>query len=551
MSKPSENESYKTVAVVDATFERNHLGLKSRISEDLGGKPVLRCTVEKMLKAWYVNNVYVVVENDKDLECARALLEGLDVTVVVNEFGDIPGRPLLLRRRKWALDSWRGGIGSATYFDEFGVPAMLHKICMDFEADALLFASGAAALIDPDISFGVFKWHVDHSSYVRYTFSATPPGLSPQAFSPAVLNLLSNTHISPGMLLAYSPEKPEIDPLFRDAHYKVSQEIIKTPFRLAADTERSFELMREIVERLGPDPAALDIARLLRASPEITAGRVPREVEIEVTTRSRLQAAWSPGRLLERAEADMSLEHFSGIVDSLGVYDDVRLTLGGFGEPTMHPQLMDMIRIARDAGIFAIAIETDGLSIDKQYARSLVESGVDVVAVSLDALRPEVYAKLKGSDSLESAVAGTHTLISVRDSLGSDGPVVLTTMVKSLETDGEWVPFYDYWFRRSDAPIARTFNNYAGQVDDRTPIHLAPPGRVPCSKLFRSMLIMCDGTVSVCPQDFRGLSIAGNAFEMPIEQIWRGEVIEKLRAAHCKSDFSAFQLCEKCMDWYY
>jgi len=551
MSAPENQPSRKTVAVLDADFTVNRLGLASRIGEPLGGEPILRRTVERIRRARAVDEIFVVAPGADNYRRAVSILDGLDVTIVDRDFPDVPQRSLLRRMRKWAINSWRGGIAQTTYYDEGGNPAMLLFVQQQTGAGVVLNCSPAAALIDPELIDGLCEWHTEYRSKVHYTFSSTPPGLTPEAFEPGILGTLASMCITPGAVMAYRPEKLEIDPLFREANYKVDQDIVKTPFRLSADTTRAFELMDAVVRRLGPDASAREIVDLIHGTPALWPGRLPRDVEIEITTRCGLHCAWCPREFIDRPDCEMSVDRFERIVDSLAAYDDVCLTLGGFGEPTLHGELLRMIRLARERGVFGIALETNASAIDKELARGLVESDVDVVAVSLDAVSAQAYSKLKGSNGLERAAAGVDTLISVRDSMGADAPVVIVGMVKAMDVDAEWVPFFDKWFRRADYPLVRAFNDFAGQIPDRAPIHLAPPRRIPCAKLFRSMLVLADGTVPVCRQDFRGLLTVGNAFEQPIEEIWHSPEIEKLRRAHVENAFDAFELCPGCKNWYY
>ena len=551
MSAPNNGPRGKTVAVLDADFTVNRLGLPSLLDRPLGGKPILRHTVERLKRARAVDEIVVVAPDEKDGRKAASMLDGLGVTILTRTFADVPQRSLLRRMRKWAINTWRGGIAQTTYYDESGNPAMLLFIQDQTNADVILYSSSAAALIDPDLCDGLCEWHSEYRDKVHYTFSCTPPGLTPEAFEPDILRTLASLSISPGSVMAYRPEKPEMDALFREANYKVDQDIVKTPFRFSADTKRAFEFMDAIVGKLGPEARARDMADFVRGTPALWPGRLPRDVEIEITTQCPLHCVWCPRNVLDRPDCEVSVDQFACLVDSLAVYDDVCLTLSGFGEPTLHPRLTDMIRLARDRGVFGIALETNGLTLDKKLARELVESDVDIVAVSLDAVRPEVYSKLKGSDKLAQAAAGVDTLISVRDSMGAEAPVVVPRMVKAMDNDAEWVPFYDKWFRRADYPLVRTFNDFAGRLDDRTPIHLAPPKRIPCTALFRSMLVLADGTVPVCRQDLDALCSLGNAFEQPLEEIWHSPEIEKLRRAHAESVFDTFALCPRCRNWYY
>ena len=73
------------------------------------------------------------------------------------------------------------------------------------------------------------------------------------------------------------------------------------------------------------------------------------------------------------------------------------------GEPTIRPDLFDIIRTARRLGITAIEVNTNGLVIarDPGYAAGLLEAGLTGVYLQFDGLRPEIYRTIRGADLLE------------------------------------------------------------------------------------------------------------------------------------------------------
>lgn len=65
------------------------------------------------------------------------------------------------------------------------------------------------------------------------------------------------------------------------------------------------------------------------------------------------------------------------------------------GEPTLHPDLLDIVRFADKQG-FVIQLMTNGSLITLDYAEELRKSGVDIVSVSLDHYRAEPMDEWRG-----------------------------------------------------------------------------------------------------------------------------------------------------------
>ncbi len=78
------------------------------------------------------------------------------------------------------------------------------------------------------------------------------------------------------------------------------------------------------------------------------------------------------------------------------------ITLNGYGEPLMCPDLSKMIRYARDNGT-QINTTTNGILL-KKYAQQLIDSELNLINVSLDAANDETYAKIRGQNTFDKIV---------------------------------------------------------------------------------------------------------------------------------------------------
>jgi 7,8-dihydro-6-hydroxymethylpterin dimethyltransferase len=69
------------------------------------------------------------------------------------------------------------------------------------------------------------------------------------------------------------------------------------------------------------------------------------------------------------------------------------------GEPTVHPDFLDIVRIARAYG-YQVQLFTNGIKLaDKEYCRKLCSMGIQV-NFGFDGTRPEIYKTLRGDNSL-------------------------------------------------------------------------------------------------------------------------------------------------------
>ena len=111
------------------------------------------------------------------------------------------------------------------------------------------------------------------------------------------------------------------------------------------------------------------------------------------------------------------------------------------GEPTLNPQLPEMIQILKKAGK-VVNIHTNGVKLaDYEYAASLKRAGMDHVSLQFDGFRDEVYEALRGEKMLEIKMRALDNL----KALGI--PVTLNVTVARGLNDQEWGAIFDYVVR--------------------------------------------------------------------------------------------------------
>jgi cyclic pyranopterin phosphate synthase len=87
----------------------------------------------------------------------------------------------------------------------------------------------------------------------------------------------------------------------------------------------------------------------------------------------------------------------------LGI-DKIRLT---GGEPTVHPDLLEIVRGINVAGIHRLSMTTNGLRL-AELAKPLKEAGLERVNVSVDTLDPDRFRRVTRGGKLDKVMAGIY-----------------------------------------------------------------------------------------------------------------------------------------------
>jgi MoaA/NifB/PqqE/SkfB family radical SAM enzyme len=139
-----------------------------------------------------------------------------------------------------------------------------------------------------------------------------------------------------------------------------------------------------------------------------------RKVYVEITSLCNLDCPMCVRHGWDDPLGQMPLERYWRLLDGLpsGAPDSVTVTLGGFGEPLVHPEWRRMILLARNRKV-RVEIVTNGLLLDAAAASGMVEAGVAQVSVSVDGGDAATYARMRGAPP-DSAIAAVHRLLDAR-----------------------------------------------------------------------------------------------------------------------------------------
>ncbi|MEZ4599077.1 MAG: radical SAM/SPASM family putative metalloenzyme maturase [Syntrophotaleaceae bacterium] len=128
----------------------------------------------------------------------------------------------------------------------------------------------------------------------------------------------------------------------------------------------------------------------------------PSKLFVETTTFCNLRCPMCVKQSCDSRviDGDMSRETFAALEPAFPRLES--LVLNGIGEPLMHPHLLEWIARARSAMPDSawIGFQSNGLLLDQQIARKLVEAGLDRICLSVDGVKPETFSKVRQGEDL-------------------------------------------------------------------------------------------------------------------------------------------------------
>ncbi|NKD85344.1 radical SAM protein [Haematospirillum jordaniae] len=222
------------------------------------------------------------------------------------------------------------------------------------------------------------------------------------------------------------------------------------------------------------------------------------------------------------------------------------------GEPLVHPDGYNMIKAAVDySGVF-VTLTTNGKIMNEKRTRNLLEAGVHLIDISIDAFRPETYAKIRVKGNLEVTRENTLRLIRwVRES-GAKTKVVVS-FVEQPENTAEAADFERYWKDQgAQYVVMRRLHSCSGavaDVADASRVVQADGVRRPCLYPWERITINARGDLAFCPSDWVHGSYVADYRNTTIHDAWQGAFYRRLREAHQTNNYRHHPFCGQCPDW--
>lgn len=268
---------------------------------------------------------------------------------------------------------------------------------------------------------------------------------------------------------------------------------------------------------------------------------------------------------MTRARGKMDLDDFKRLIDDVG--DELfLLMLWNQGEPFINRCFTEMVKYAHGRKITTMTSTNGHYIRDLDQARTVVDSGLDEIIVSLDGVDQETYEHYRVGGNIERVFAGARLLMQAKEEMGAQNPLVNLQFIvmKHNEADlteaeriaGELkvdkflvktVQVYTQDEARDFLPANGDFSRY-----ETTEAALSVKGQPTrgCKVLWYSSMVNWNGAVAPCCFDKDVEFSMGQAFNsQTFSQIWRGRAYMDFRKK-ILADRQCVPMCSNCSEGY-
>lgn len=259
---------------------------------------------------------------------------------------------------------------------------------------------------------------------------------------------------------------------------------------------------------------------------------------IEITNACNLRCPMCSTHLSEKKKSNMDLETFEKIMQRMQEQGATSCSLHTVGETFLHPQLKELVAIARRYGVRP-GISTHANHPDR--IRALYEAHgfwINGFRFSIDGATKETYEKLRVRGKFEKMIESCEWIHRTNRGKPQSRVALTIDCVVSDVNIGEMATFFHRFTEYTYAKDIRFSMLNSLAADDTFYKEKRPEFdnlyrlNTGCSFPFGATNFNNKGEVTVCCRDYEDELVIGDAMSQPLSEIWTGDAAEDLRRQH-------------------
>ena len=276
-----------------------------------------------------------------------------------------------------------------------------------------------------------------------------------------------------------------------------------------------------------------------------TPGDFPLHLDVESTNRCNLRCTMCQIDFDNMKPGNMAMSLYKRIIQECSENHLPSIKLNYRGEPTLNKNLVEMVKIAKDAGILEVQFNTNGTLLYETLAGDLIDAGLDRIKFSIDGATPEVYERIRGTDYYR-VVNNVKSFVRIRNEKGKIRPIVHVQMVYMQDNKDEIVKFVNFWKNVANRIGFSRYRSTNRILEDKRRVEPFPIVTIPCPQLWQRLLITYDGTIVMCCGDQKIQLPLGSIKHSTIKKIWLSPQIRECRRLQLENQSYKIKICPTC-----
>ena len=303
-------------------------------------------------------------------------------------------------------------------------------------------------------------------------------------------------------------------------------------------------------------------ARMKRAKPR----SYPIALQLEPTIQCQLDCPLCPRIQATKNQTigHMSWENYEKTIKEIGLHL-IAISFWQWGEPLLHPQISEMIKLAKSYGIMTMISTNGQIDPDEFKLAALFSAGLDLLIISMDGASQEVYAQFREHGDVAKVKRFAAAAVAAKKSLGLDKPLINVRIIATRENEDEISAvrefsretgvdmfsvksvslYYDADPASPHLPQNKEFRSFQYQGLQEAADYQKLPNH--CVKPWAWPTLRYDGTLLVCECDHASTQQLGNVFTASsFRQVWQDQPAQTVRRHFTLHGQSNLDFCQRC-----
>jgi len=248
------------------------------------------------------------------------------------------------------------------------------------------------------------------------------------------------------------------------------------------------------------------------------------------------------------AQSDVTWALYKRVILESAEYGCPSLSLTGINEPLLMMDLERYIGYARRNDLIDIHHVTNGLLLNEERSKRLLDSGLTRLRFSIDAASPEVYQKIRGVDNYDVLIRNIERFIELKELGNYSLPIVGVNFCRMSLNEHEEEAFKAKWEGAVDSVSIQTYYPLvpAKELNAFYPKkrEFVPDEEFRCPQPYQRVVIR-NGAVYPCCFFDRRLKIGDLKIDT-VYSSWNSLTMHEIRAQHAGGRYSDNKICSKC-----
>lgn len=290
---------------------------------------------------------------------------------------------------------------------------------------------------------------------------------------------------------------------------------------------------------------------------------LPRYLDVELTNNCNFRCRFCPTgtKSLNRMRGFMSDAVADALAENVHRYKIPGVRFIRWGEPTLHPRYIEIMRLIKNAGA-KIHVNTNGSLLDEAHIYQLLDIPLDSIKFSFQGADKGTYSEMREGGDYQRLLSTIRLMRHAGEKKRTAPPYIQITTTLTIETaeqiehfkqDIEGLcDFYNIGYTKLNHLDVSQMNIPEREKEKIRALQKQETIRrrykAVCSEAFDKLSVNWNGDVTICCSDYDNFMIVGNLLDMDIKAIFNSNAADADRTIIAQGQYGKIKCCSTCYE---